>query len=421
MISRNKNNQFETLMCRTYYPTKIIKINSAISIIIAVLLIPTLMVLHDRGFVRYNSIEYLAVVTKLLSAFLQLLTCKYKETSIVWGSLPFVFLADLISSTIPTIIAITNLRVPFQNKNLILSVTSNVLFNYCLLILGIVVQKLTKKSFSKIFRNNDKEFAIELNRIKNEQLREVKLREQIKENDVDIRNLQSQLRAAYTQKQRAIQIAEKEARHEALAVVEKQKYGNELKEQLEEKHKKARLDHEEFLREKKIIDDIVQFMEQKRIEKFRNIIELRRLQQKAHSDVLANAKEKTHQKLSQIIEKDQQKKEELEAIRQELYAEEQAQAADIQDEEALEKKLRRRIELQMENAKMLKYREQQRDKQKEQDAQIRRELLAKFAEDDRLEQMNQQKARMRREEHKRAAEQILIDRREERLRMKKEA
>ncbi|KAI3388149.1 hypothetical protein SNEBB_001472, partial [Seison nebaliae] len=256
-----------------------------------------------------------------------------------------------------------------------------------------LIEKQRQENLRQEQCEREQKVAIELNRIKNEQLREVKLREQIKENDVDIRNLQSQLRAAYAQKQRAVQIAEKEARRidelkeeatlheilleqnqkqnedrlrdEALAVVEKQKYGNELKEQLEEKHEKARLAHEEFLREKKIIDDIVckiqmedakneldrlekvkmvqkdreEFyeakrqwkerekeiikMEQERIEKFRNIIELRRLQQKAHSDVLANAKEKAHQKLSQIIEKDQQKKEELEAIRQELYAEEQ--------------------------------------------------------------------------------------------------
>ena len=38
-------------------------------------------------------------------------------------------------------------------------------------------------------------------------------------------------------------------------------------------------------------------------------------------------------------------------------------------------------------------------------------MLAKFAEDDRIEQMNAQKRRMKQLEHKRAVEQLLADRR----------
>ena len=38
-------------------------------------------------------------------------------------------------------------------------------------------------------------------------------------------------------------------------------------------------------------------------------------------------------------------------------------------------------------------------------------MLAKFAEDDRIEQMNAQKRRMKQLEHKRAVEQLLQDRR----------
>lgn len=39
------------------------------------------------------------------------------------------------------------------------------------------------------------------------------------------------------------------------------------------------------------------------------------------------------------------------------------------------------------------------------------QMLAKFAEDDRIEQMNAQKRRMKQLEHKRAVEQLLMDRR----------
>ena len=40
-------------------------------------------------------------------------------------------------------------------------------------------------------------------------------------------------------------------------------------------------------------------------------------------------------------------------------------------------------------------------------------MLAKFAEDDRIEQMNAQKRRMKQQEHKRAVEQLIADRREQ--------
>jgi hypothetical protein len=40
-------------------------------------------------------------------------------------------------------------------------------------------------------------------------------------------------------------------------------------------------------------------------------------------------------------------------------------------------------------------------------------MLAKFAEDDRIEQMNAQKRRMRQLEHKRAVEQLIEERREQ--------
>ena len=50
-------------------------------------------------------------------------------------------------------------------------------------------------------------------------------------------------------------------------------------------------------------------------------------------------------------------------------------------------------------------------------------MLAKFAEDDRIEQMNAQKRRMRQLEHKRAVEQLIEERREqfrrERVRIQK--
>ena len=41
------------------------------------------------------------------------------------------------------------------------------------------------------------------------------------------------------------------------------------------------------------------------------------------------------------------------------------------------------------------------------------QMMAKFAEDDRIEQMNAQKRRMKQLEHKKAVEQLLVDRQEQ--------
>lgn len=50
--------------------------------------------------------------------------------------------------------------------------------------------------------------------------------------------------------------------------------------------------------------------------------------------------------------------------------------------------------------------------QEEEDA-FRQQMLAKFAEDDRIEQMNAQKRRMKQLEHRRAVEKLIEDRRKQ--------
>lgn len=49
--------------------------------------------------------------------------------------------------------------------------------------------------------------------------------------------------------------------------------------------------------------------------------------------------------------------------------------------------------------------------QRDEEQRFREEMLAKFAEDDRLEQMNAQKRRMKQLEHRRAVERLIEDRR----------
>jgi hypothetical protein len=107
-------------------------------------------------------------------------------------------------------------------------------------------------------------------------------------------------------------------------------------------------------------------------------------------------------------------KEELENLRIELYQEEQEEAARLRDQDILQKRIRKRLELldayhqQIENKKLLL------KKAKEEEDVFREKLTQKFAEDERLEQMTQQKRRLKKLEHKQAIE-ALIDERRKRL------
>ena len=104
-------------------------------------------------------------------------------------------------------------------------------------------------------------------------------------------------------------------------------------------------------------------------------------------------------------------KEELENLRIELHQQEQEEAARIRDQKLLQDRIRKRLEMldayqkQLENKKILM------QKAKEEEEIFRAKLMAKFAEDDRLEQLSQQKRRMKQLEHKKAIEALIEERR----------
>ena len=60
------------------------------------------------------------------------------------------------------------------------------------------------------------------------------------------------------------------------------------------------------------------------------------------------------------------------------------------------------------------FKEMRRQAEKEEEEAFRKMMMAKFAEDDRIEQMNAQKRRMKQLEHKRDVEKLLEDRRRQR-------
>jgi len=104
--------------------------------------------------------------------------------------------------------------------------------------------------------------------------------------------------------------------------------------------------------------------------------------------------------------------EELEILRNELHFQELEAERRRLDEMRMRKKLEDREE--MKNAYLIQMRakEDKMHRAREEEAKMREELMKKFAEDDRLEQMNEHKKRMKVEQHKREADRLVDLRRE---------
>ncbi|CAF2750678.1 unnamed protein product [Rotaria sp. Silwood2] len=148
-----------------------------------------------------------------------------------------------------------------------------------------IIKAQCEKKLSTEARSQEERLAMELERIKHEKLRDEKMRQQIRETSYELRELESKLRAAYVQKERTAQMAEKEAikfdsyledaeiarrmrsesdkaeqerrQREVIRQQEMVRYKQELERQLEEREIGKQKAYEEFLREKLVIDEIV--------------------------------------------------------------------------------------------------------------------------------------------------------------------
>uniref|UniRef100_A0A2C9JVV5 Meiosis-specific nuclear structural protein 1 n=1 Tax=Biomphalaria glabrata TaxID=6526 RepID=A0A2C9JVV5_BIOGL len=329
--------------------------------------------------------------------------------------------------------------------------------------------------------DQEENLARELERVKFEQLRDEKMRQQIRETSLELRELEAKLRAAYTNKERAAQIAEREsmkydemkreseiARHmkeqneraeeaehqrEMERYKEMARYQQELERQLEEQEAQKQQAYEEFLKEKLMIDEIVRkiYEEDQRelerqlqkrqvtqqyIEEFKRAREEWKLQEKKKMEeenqrILHFARQmqereeylKTQKKekdsamskvqdaLAQEIARKEAERAEMEKIRLELVLEETEERERQREMAEMERQIRQKIDLQSTHAQQLHYKALRQEAEKAEEEEFRKQMLAKFAEDDRLEQMNAQRRRMKQLEHQRAVEKLLEDRR----------
>jgi len=223
-----------------------------------------------------------------------------------------------------------------------------------------------------------------------------------------------------------------------------------------EKEKNAQLAYEQFLKEKKMIDDVVKKIEMEdaqskqdainKIEDHRTFIgnrdtynQQREMEEKARDEeedrknrefkeekqrqaeqvisekqAKASNLDRVQQHLRLELTKKQKEKEDYERLIQELAVSELEEKESQNEKDLADKVIRTRFEMQKDHFEQLEQKEMRIQAEAAEEETLRQQMLAKFAEDDRIELMNAQKRRMKQLEHKRAAENLLAARRERR-------
>lgn len=330
-------------------------------------------------------------------------------------------------------------------------------------------------------KEQEERIAAEIHRRKIEEFRDEKLVQKIREGSEELRALEDKLKAAYMNKERKAQIAEKAIMHQIRAEEEakadelmeedrrrgihmdaKETYlrksaaleaQEQLEEQILEREHQKELAYQAYLEEKAKVDGLVQKMDeedraemeadaQKKAETQKWIAsylddrrqwkreEMERVKEEERAIMEYAAKKRAEQgaweekkkaeadfkdkmcaEIAAEIQRKEREREELEDIRETLALEEEEERLRRKEEG---ERMKAEIDKQM---MMEAYNEAQRVKaerlQREaaEDEEFRQAMLAKFAEEDRLEQLSAQRRRMKQLEHKREVERLLDERR----------
>merc|ERR1719183_2243259 len=284
-----------------------------------------------------------------------------------------------------------------------------------------------------------------MNQERRKQLAEKEIMEEQERERQAISDLQ--MEAARIRECRAEEAKESQRRMEALAAKQI------LKEQMAEQDEAKAAAYAEVIKEKAMVDEIIaKIMEEEKQEALakmakrnetmdyiRNYLEenqrlkddeKRRLEEEdaaiaryaesvrmregaaaAAKAALEQEKDRIFQRISKDILRKQAEEEEMLELQIEL-ANEEAEEKRIQaDRAALEKRLRDRMEMMAANEYQKKLKLERLRQQEAEEEDFRRRMMDKFAEDERIEQMNAQKRRMKMMEHKREVERLLEERR----------
>ena len=103
----------------------------------------------------------------------------------------------------------------------------------------------------------------------------------------------------------------------------------------------------------------------------------------------------------------------MENLRNDLVMEEREEAMRIKEKEQYERRIQERLDMMKANEEQQIIKAARAEALQEEEEKFREQMLAKFAEDDRIEQMNAQKRRMKQADHRREVERLIDARRAE--------
>ena len=125
-----------------------------------------------------------------------------------------------------------------------------------------------------------------------------------------------------------------------------------------------------------------------------------------------NTKDEILARLSADMAKRQLEADEMENLRNELVIQETEELILQKEKEKMQRAVQQRLDIALANEYQRQLKAIRREEEKAEEEVFRKAMLDKFAEDDRLDQMNSQKRRMKQLEHRREIERLLEERRD---------
>eukprot|EP01050_Picozoa_sp_SAG11_P011386 SAG11_NODE_1204_length_5531_cov_3.137518_1_plen_412_part_00 len=119
------------------------------------------------------------------------------------------------------------------------------------------------------------------------------------------------------------------------------------------------------------------------------------------------------EKIAQEQRERQREQEYMEQLRADLVIEEREEAMRKKEQELFERRVQERMDMMRANAQQQALKVARAQAENAEEERFRQQMLDKFAEDDRIEQMNAQKRRMKQMEHRREVERLIEARRAE--------
>ena len=324
--------------------------------------------------------------------------------------------------------------------------------------------------------------AAELQKMRDMTIRDEKMRQQLCDTEPEIRELRAKLDAGYVRRELQSQISENvgqredtlRLKQETGRMLETQRqqweddelvnakdkfvktkvYSSDLDAQLAEEEARKVEAYEQFIKDKQMIDEIVnriheedtQYAREVAAKKTHNRAEMEEFERTqddhraAHDAQLAREDEILRQQAAALearsagekaakraasairdkmqatmgaeLAEEQQRILEDEELRNMLLEEEERERLEEQAKQEAEKKLRRRIEMLRDHDEAVFIKQMKAEQELQEEQEFRSAMLEKFARDDRLEQLSAQKRRMKGLEHGRAVETLISERRQ---------